>query len=162
MHEEIVMSIAESVRDYLGREGVPYDTITHQHTRDSNHSAQAAHVPGDRVAKCVILEDTGGYLMAVLPATHKLDIDAIDLHLNRKLALAASYELPELFKDCEIGALPPLGQVYGFDTIVDECLTRATDVYFEAGEHLTLIHVKGEHFLRLMAGAVRGKISHHM
>src|SRR5262249_17202726 len=144
--EETAMSIAESVRDYLSREGVQYDTIEHEHTRDSTHSAQAAHIPGDRVAKCVILEDGTGYLMAVLPATHKVDLAALHLQLNRRLELAADYELPELFKDCEMGALPPLGRVYGFDTIVDDSLTRAPDVYFEAGDHLTLIHVKGEDF----------------
>jgi Ala-tRNA(Pro) deacylase len=155
------MSIPESVRDYLGREGVPYDTITHERTRDSNHSAKAAHIPGDRVAKCVILEDGGGYLMAVLPSTHKVDLDALDLQLNRKLRLATDYELIELFKDCEAGALPPLGRVYGLDTIVDDSLTRSPDVYFEAGDHVTLIHVKREDFLRLMAGSVRGEISRH-
>ena len=64
------MSIAASVQDYLAREGVAYDTIAHEHTRDSAHSAQAAHVPGDRLAKCVMLEDDQGYLMAVVPATH--------------------------------------------------------------------------------------------
>jgi Ala-tRNA(Pro) deacylase len=156
------MSIAESVRDYLSREGVRYDTIAHERTRDSNHSAQAAHIPGDRVAKCVILEDSGGYLMAVVPATHKVDLAALYLQLNRRLELATDYELLELFKDCETGALPPLGRAYGFDTILDDCLTRTPDVYFEAGDHLTLIHMKGEDFMRLMAGAQRGQISHHV
>jgi Ala-tRNA(Pro) deacylase len=114
------------------------------------------------MAKCVILEDSGGYLMAVLPATHKLDLDALGLRLNRRLVLATDYELPDLFKDCEIGALPPLGQVYGIDTIVDDSLAHSPDVYFEAGDHVTLIHVKGKDFLRLMAGALRGQISHRM
>ena len=156
------MSIAASVRNYLSREGVQYDTVAHEHTHDSNHSAQAAHVPGDRVAKCVILEDGRGYLMAVLPATHKVDLTAVRQQLNRRLELAADYDLHELFKDCEMGALPPLGRVYGFDTIVDDSLTRSPEVYFEAGDHLTLIHVTGGDFLRLMAGAVRGEISHHV
>jgi Ala-tRNA(Pro) deacylase len=156
------MSIAESVRNYLSREGVQYDTVAHEHTRDSNHSAQAAHIPGDRVAKCVILEDSKGYLMAVLPATHKVDLTALQLQLNRRLELASDTELHELFKDCEMGALPPLGRVYGFDTIVADSLTVSPDVYFEAGDHLTLIHVKGEDFRRLMSGAVRGAISHHV
>ena len=156
------MSIAESVREYLSREGIQYDTIEHEHTRDSNHSAQAAHIPGGRVAKCVMLEDTKGYLMAVLPATHKVDLTALHMQLNRRLGLATDGELHELFKDCEMGALPPLGRVYGFDTIVDDSLIRSPDVYFEGGDHETLIHVKGEDFMRLMAGAVRGAISYHV
>ena len=62
------MTIAASVQNYLSREGVQYEMITHEHTRDSNHSAQAAHIPGHQLAKCVMLEDSHGYLMAVLPA----------------------------------------------------------------------------------------------
>ncbi len=62
------MTIAASVQNHLSRESVQYDVITHEHTRDSSHSAQAAHIPGDQLAKCVILEDGEGYLMAVLPA----------------------------------------------------------------------------------------------
>jgi Ala-tRNA(Pro) deacylase len=156
------MTIAASVKDYLSREGVRYEVITHDHTRDSNHSAQAAHIPGDQLAKCVMLEDSEGYLMAVLPATHKVDLGAVHRQLNRKLGLATDRELAHLFKDCEPGAVPPLGRAYGIDTIVDESLNGAQDVYFEAGDHEALVHVTGEDFLRLMADAPRGEISHHV
>ena len=156
------MSIAASVEDYLAREGVPYGTILHERTRDSTHSAQAAHVPGDRLAKCVILEDDNGSLMAVAPATHKVDLGALHRHLNRNLGLATDRELFELFKDCEPGALPPLGLVYGIDTILDESLLDSPDIYFEAGDHRALVHTSGGDFLKLMADAPRGQISHRM
>lgn len=155
------MTIAASVQDHLNREGVRYETITHEHTRDSSHSAQAAHIPGDQLAKCVMLEDAAGYVMAVLPATHKVDLGAVHRQLDRKLGLATDRELADLFKDCEPGAIPPLGRAYGIDTILDESLNGAQDVYFEAGDHMTLVHVTGQDFQRLMADAPRGEISHH-
>jgi Ala-tRNA(Pro) deacylase len=111
------MAIATSVQDCLVREGVHYDMIAHERTRDSNHTAQAAHIPGGRLAKCVMLEDDKGYLMAVIPASHKVDLGAVHRQLNRALGLATDRELVELFKDCEPGALPPLGLAYGIDSI---------------------------------------------
>lgn len=156
------MSIAASLRDYLACEGVPYDTIAHEHTRDSTHSAQAAHIPGDRLAKCVMLEDDKGYLMAVVPATHRVDLGALRRELNRNLGLATDRELVELFRDCELGALPPLGRAYGIDMILDESLVDSPDIYFEAGDHRALVHMSGSDFLRLMANVPRGQISHHV
>jgi Ala-tRNA(Pro) deacylase len=156
------MTIAASVQQCLAREGVDYDVIAHERTRDSNHSAQAAHIPGDRLAKCVMLADDNGYLMAVVPSTHKVDLGAMHRRLNRELGLATDRELVELFKDCEPGALPPLGLAYGINAILDESLVDAPDIYFEAGDHRALVHMSGRDFLKLMANAPRGVISHHM
>jgi Ala-tRNA(Pro) deacylase len=156
------MTIAASVQDCLAREGVHYDVIAHERTRDSNHSAQAAHIPGARLAKCVMLEDDRGFLMAVVPATHKVNLGAVHRQLNRELGLATDRELLELFKDCEPGALPPLALAYGIDAILDESLVDAPDIYFEGGDHQALVHVSGRDFLKLMADAPRGEISYHM
>jgi len=156
------VSIAVTVQDYLAREGVPYDTILHEHTGGSTHSAQAAHIPGDRLAKCVMLEDDKGYVMAVVPATHKVALRALRRELNRNLGLATDRELIELFKDCEPGALPPLGLAYGIDTILDDSLVGAPEIYFEGGDHRVLVHMSGSDFFRLMANVPRGKISHHV
>jgi Ala-tRNA(Pro) deacylase len=156
------MTIAASVQDHLSRERVRYEVINHEHTRDSSHSAQAAHIAGDQLAKCVILEDGEGYVMAVLPATHRVDLGAVHRQLNRKLGLATDREIADLFKDCEPGAIPPLGRAYGIKTILDESLIGSPDIYFEAGDHVALVHVTGKDFLRLMADAQRGEISHHV
>ena len=156
------MPIAASVHDYLGRHRVPYSTVTHSPTHDSARSAQAAHVSGDRVAKCVLLEDDNGYVMAIMPASHKLDLQAIRREFNRTFGLATERELIELFKDCEPGAIPPLGRAYGIDMVVDRSLADIPDVYFEAGDHSSLIHVSGRDFLKLMADAPRRHISHHL
>ena len=156
------MGIAASVQDYLTREHVQFDTITHAHTRDSARTAQSASVPGDRVAKCVLLEDDNGYLMAVIPATHRVDLGAIHKELNRELGLATERELADLFKDCEPGAIPPLGQAYGIDMVVDRSLVDTPDVYFEAGDHRSLIHVSGGDFLKLVADSPQRSISRHV
>ena len=156
------MGIAASVQDYLTREHVQFNTITHTHTRDSARTAQSASVPGDQLAKCVLLEDDNGYLMAVIPATHKVDLGAVHRELNRELGLATERELAGLFKDCEPGAIPPLGQAYGIDMVVDRSLVDTPDVYFEAGDHRSLIHVSGGDFLKLVADSPQRSISRHV
>jgi Ala-tRNA(Pro) deacylase len=156
------MTIAVSVQDRLAREGVPYNIITHEHTRDSAHSAQAARVPGDRLAKCVMLGDDSGYVMAVIPTTHKVDLGAVHRELSRELGLATERELTDLFKDCEPGAIPPLGSAYGIDVVLDHNLADAPDVYFEAGDHTSLIHVSGRDFLKLMGNSLHRHISYHI
>lgn len=156
------MTIAASVQSYLDREGAAYDTIEHEHTRDSNHTAQAARVPGDQLAKCVVLEDDSGYLMTVVPSTHRVDLGGLHRALKRNLGLASEPELVELFKDCEPGALPPLGAVYGMQMILDDSLADLPDIYFEAGDHLALVHMRKDEFMRLMANVPRGRISYRM
>lgn len=156
------MPIAASVWDYLSHQGVRYDTVIHANTHDSAHSAQAAHVPGDQVAKCVLLEDENGYLMAVLPASHKLDLQAVRDELSRPVELATEREIVELFRDCEPGAIPPLAPAYGIEAVVDHSLADTPDVYFEAGDHVSLIHVSGRDFLKLMSDAPQRHISHHL
>jgi len=155
------MTIPQSVQNYLNLVGVPYEVIKHAHTADSAHSAQTAHVPGDRLAKGTVLSDEQGYLIAVVPSTHRVDLGALHRHFNRPLGLATERELAGLFPDCEPGAIPPLGAAYGLDTILDQSLVGARDIYFEAGNHRELVHVSGSDFLRLMADTPRAKISHH-
>lgn len=154
------MTIAASVRQYLAQEGVAYSTVTHSRTRDSSHSAQAAHVPGDRVAKCVMLGDDNGYLMAIIPSSHRLDLTAVRNELNRDLGFATEREIMELFKDCEPGAVPPLGCAYGIEMVLDQSLGDTPDAYFEGGDHESLVHVSGRDFLKLMADAQRRNVSH--
>jgi Ala-tRNA(Pro) deacylase len=155
------MSIAVSVRDYLQKQGIRYDLVAHPHSQDSMHSASAAHVPGDRLAKGVVLEDEMGYLMAIVPSTRRVDLGVLHHQLNRRLGLATEQELGVLFRDCEFGAVPPLGDAYGIDAMIDETLTQCEDIYFEGGDHAELVHVSGEDFMRLQAGVRRGRFSHH-
>lgn len=156
------MTIAASVKTYLDDQRVSYEVLAHPQTADSTHSAQAAHVPGDQLAKCVLLEDTEGHLMAIIPATHKLDLGVLHRQLNRPLGLATEQDLSGLFVDCQPGAIPPLARAYGIDAIVDQSLISAPDIYFEGGDHCALVHVSGEDFRRLIGDAQRGLFSHRV
>ena len=155
------MAIAMTVSNYLDEHGVEYDVLSHPHTATSGQSAQASHVPGTRLAKSVILEDDLGYLMVVVPASCQVDLGELHRQMNRNLGLATESELGQLFRDCEIGALPALGPAYGIETVVDDLIAEQPDIYFEAGDHEQLIHVSAEAFSTLLGeGAAHGRFSH--
>lgn len=156
------MPIANSLRNFMLTEGVKYDVVSHSHTLTSSETAQAAHVPGDRLAKAVLLEDDDGYVLAVLPASHRLELGALHHALHRRLGLATEGEVGELFRDCALGAIPPFGEAYGIDTVLDDSLMEQPEVYFEAGDHEALVRVSGDQFRQLLAGAPHGHFSRHV
>jgi Ala-tRNA(Pro) deacylase len=154
------MAIAETVSNYLMSQDLDYDVLVHPHTATSGESAQAAHVPGSRLAKSVILEDEQGFLMVVLPSTRQVNLQELHRQLNRNLVLATENELGGLFTDCEIGALPPIGTAYGVETVVDDAIAEQPDIFFEAGDHEQLIHVSAETFQALLGDNIqRGRFS---
>jgi Ala-tRNA(Pro) deacylase len=155
------MAIAARLKWFLDSRGAHYDLVPHPPTSTSLGAAEAAHVPGDRVAKSVLLEDERGYVVAVLPASHRIRIRELTEQLERSLELASEPELEELFRDCEPGAVPPVGAAYGLPTVVDDSLLNAPEVYFEAGDHEDLVHLSGVEFLSLLAGARHGTFSRH-
>jgi len=156
------MAVAATLREYLNRWGVEYEVVPHSRTCSSLETAEAAHVPGDKLAKCVMTEDYRGYLMVVVPASHEVEFSLLDEQLDRRLELATEEELADIFVDCELGAIPPLGEAYGIDVAVDSRLAECDDVYFEAGDHAELLHLRGEDFRDLMAGAEHGNYSRHL
>ena len=140
------MTMATTLSRFLTDHQVPYEILAHNHTASSMETAQAAKVPGARVAKSVVLGDEHGYVMAILPATRRVDLAELHRQLNRPLELVPEGELRALFQDCDMGAVPPIGPAYGMDTVVDDCLAEQSDVYLEAGDHEQLIHLTGEDF----------------
>jgi Ala-tRNA(Pro) deacylase len=153
------MTIAYRVSEYLAEQDADYEILDHPHSSTSMETAQLSHVPGDLVAKTVVLEDDRGYLLAVLPANCRVDLGELHRQTNRNLGLATEYELGALFDDCEPGAVPPLGGIYDLETIVDESLSEQSDVYFEAGDHERLIHVSSETFDVLLGEAQHSEFS---
>ena len=147
------MSMAPTVEKYLKEQHIPYDVLPHARTFSSIRSATAAHVSPHRVAKAVLLEDEEGYMMAVLPADRHVHLGTLRRELGRRLGLATEQEIASLFRDCDLGAIPPLGEAYGVDVVVDDELANESDIYFEAGDHEELIHVRREDFLRLLSHA---------
>jgi Ala-tRNA(Pro) deacylase len=94
-----------------------------------------------------------GYLMAVIPANHRLDLEEMGEYFADEMALASERNLEKLFPDCAPGAIPPVGDAYGIRTFWDTHLGDCRDVYFEGGDHRTLVHVNGADFATLMRGA---------
>lgn len=154
------MSIAKTVIDCLHKDQVPYDVITHRRTVSAREAAHSVSIPADRVAKAVVLRDRWGYVMAVVPASRYVSVGTLSRKLRRTLALAREEGLPPVFKDCERGAIPPLGPAYGLPTVVDDNLVGQPEVYFEAGDHEELIRVSGEQFLLLLKEARHGSFTH--
>jgi Ala-tRNA(Pro) deacylase len=156
------MAIAHKVQDYLNKYGISYDLVTHPHSQSSMETAQVAHVPGSRLAKSVVLEDDNGYVMAVLPSTCHVRLGSLSKELNRELRLATEKELSALFGDCEIGAVPPVGLAYGMRTVIDESLAEEPEVFFEAGDHEHLIHMRRDAFAELAARSERARFAGQM
>ncbi len=156
------MAISSTLKQYLDDHHANYDTVRHRRRISSSRVAQAAHIAGDTLVKSVILKDEGGhYVLAALPASHRLDIGRLDRQLHRTLGLATEAELAELFRDCDLGAIPPVGNAFGLETVMDQSLSEPDDIYFEAGDHEALVHMSNEQFRLLMMGVPRLPISHH-
>lgn len=152
------MALSNRVHWYLDHHHIDYDIVHHDPAKTSLEAGLRAHVPPGKVAKCVLLEDERGYVLAVVPAACHLSFEAIGEVLDRNLELATEPELEQLFPDCALGAVPALGDAYNVPMLVDESLLRLPDVYFEGGDHEDLVHVEGEAFRALMSRARQGKI----
>ena len=157
------MTIAATLEKYLDEKGVDYEVLTHRHTEDSLHTAEAAHVTGDKLAKAVVLEDEDGYLVAVIPATFKLKMGRVHEFTGRNhLAMADEDGLSRLFKDCEFGAVPAVANAYGLETVWEETLAYAETVYFEGGDHASLFKVRGSDFKKLMGEDRQAFLGEHI
>ena len=144
------MSIPTTVRKYLDERYADYDVVYHTHTATSLRTAAAAKVPPHQIAKAVVVEDDDGYLLAVLPADRRVKLNQLSQDLGQLFWLASEDAIDKLFWDCEAGAITPLGEAYGLSTIVDDELEQTRDIYFEAGDHKQLIHMKTSEFMALM------------
>lgn len=145
------MAIARTLKSYLDEHQVHYDTLTHTPTGCAMDSARSAHVPSHQMAKAVVLEDDDGYVVSIVPANNRLNLDWVNEELRRDLHLATEPELRNLFDDCATGAVPALPEPYGLDAIWDDHLKHVSDVYLEAGDHEHLIHLSGADFRTLLA-----------
>ena len=153
------MGIATTVRDYLEEAGIDYRLVHHAYTPNSRLAANAARVPPDQLAKPVLLEDDRGYVVAVVPASRRVELGSLERHLGRRLVLATERDVQDVFSDCTHGAMPAVGQAYGIDVVWDDCLAACPDVYFEAGDHTDLVHMSGKEFTFLMGRRPHGAIS---
>jgi Ala-tRNA(Pro) deacylase len=156
------MGMSITLCDYLESLGICYDLVHHDRTDCSVETAKVAHIPADNLAKSVVVEDDRECLVCVIPASRYVAFSALDKLLDGNYYLATEEELADLFGDCERGAVPAAAQAFGIKVLVDERLLDCEDIYFEAGDHSELVHLKGDEFESLMTLAGHGRFSRHV
>ena len=147
------MSIATTVGDALAFEAIDFKILRHAAAAEPADVARQAGIAPERLAKAVLLKDPHGYLLTVLPATRSLDLEVLCAELHRHLTVAEEQDLDDLFCDCVVGSVPPIGPWYRVPTVVDSSLKEQPNIYFEAGDDDSLVRVTETGFERLLEGA---------
>lgn len=151
------MAMSERLNVYLNQHHATFDLVAHPPSGTSLETAEAAHVPRDRLAKAVVVKERGNYAMVVVPSSQNVDLERLRERLHHRVDLASEAELTALFPDCSPGAIPPIGPAFHMATLWDSRLADRADVYFEAGDHEELIHVSALQFVDLMGDAQCGR-----
>ncbi|HUN89431.1 MAG TPA: YbaK/EbsC family protein [Terriglobales bacterium] len=142
---------ANRVKEFLDTNRIPYSSILHPTSYTAQGTAAYAHVPGKELAKTVIVRIDSQLAMVVLPASAQLDLGAIKrMSKARTVTLAGEPEFEFKFPDCDLGAMPPFGNLYGMPVYVDEFLTYDKEISFNAGSHNELVKMTYEDFERLV------------
>jgi len=145
------MSVSARLREYLDQNNVKYVSIAHSKAYTAQEVAQSMHVKGKEIAKTVILKVDDKPVMAVLPASHKVNIDALCRNIGgREARLATEDEFRDLFNDCEIGAMPPFGNLYGLPVYMSEALQDDEEIFFNAGTHTDAIKMRLSDYVNLV------------
>lgn len=137
--------------EYLDAQQVRYETITHLPSHTAQETAAAAHVSGREMAKTVMVKIDGEMAMLVLPASMKVDFGRLlDATGAQDVELARESEFKDLFPDCDLGAMPPFGNLFDLPTLVAEELTEDEDIAFNAGSATEVIRLAYRDFARLV------------
>lgn len=138
------------LKDFLDTYQVKYSGISHSVAYTAQGIAALTHISGKELAKTVVLKADGDFLLAVVPASRRVDLSQIKSALAAKsVELATEEEFRELFPDCETGAMPPFGNLYGLRVLADESLTQDREIVFNAGSHRELIRMAWDDYVRL-------------
>jgi Ala-tRNA(Pro) deacylase len=141
----------DKLKRFLDENNVPYVTITHSQAFTAQQVAASAHIKGKEMAKTVIIKINDKLAMAVLPATFHVDFHLLkEVTGNENVVLAHESEFKSIFDDCELGAMPPFGNLYNMDVFVAQSLTEDEEIAFNAGTHSELIRMKYSDFQRLV------------
>lgn len=141
----------KKLREYLDKQGVKYVSISHSPAYTMSEIAATAHVPGNEVAKTVMVKLEGRMVMTVLPSAYRVDLELLrDLTGASSVELATEEDFKELFPECDVGAMPPFGPLYGFEVYVALELERWKNMAFNAGSHTELMQLAYRDFQRLV------------
>jgi Ala-tRNA(Pro) deacylase len=137
------------VPTFLAERQVPFEMIIHPPAFTAQKRAKVLHVTGKQVAKSVLLNGPEGFFLAVLPATHHIDIVALAASLGGPVRLATQAEIAAVFRDCEWGVVPPFGTLYGLPSVMDEALHPDALLVFEGHSHMEAIRLRCRDFEHL-------------
>ncbi len=147
--------ILDRLKSLFEGEKIPYRVISHAEVYTSSELAQSIHAPGRKVAKVVIVRTDSHYAMAVLPSHKHLDLNRFAAVVGMdRVTLATETEIGGLFPDCDPGAMPPFGGLYGLSVYVDESLARGPVIFFQAGSHRHVIEMRYQDFISLVRPTV--------
>ncbi len=139
------------IKDFLDEHNIKYTIIKHSSAFTAQEIAASAHISGKELAKTVMIKFDGKMAMAVLPASYKISFDDLKEVLGvEKVRLAYEQEFMDKFPDCEVGAMPPFGNLYGLEVYVAESLTDDEEIAFNACSHTELIRMKYKDFEELV------------
>lgn len=152
---------ATKVREYLDANGVKYTSILHSVAYTMQEIASLAHIPGGELAKTVMVYIDDHLVMAVVPASQQVSLSRLkEIVPGRTITLATEAEFRDAFPDCELGAMPPFGNLYSMKVYVDEAL-RGSEMIFNAGSHRELIRMQWADYERLVKPAVASFAVHN-
>ena len=141
----------QKLRKFLDEHDVKYVTISHSPSFTAQEIAASAHIPGQELAKTVIVKIDGEMAMAVLPASFLVDFEVLKEAVGaRSVELATESEFRDTFPGCELGAMPPFGNLYDMDVYVANDLAEDEEIAFNAGSHTQLIRMAYRDFERLV------------
>ena len=139
------------LKEYLDSQKIKYVTISHSPAYTAMEVAQSTHIPGRELAKTVMIKLDGRMAMAVLPSTRKVDLNLLRESVGAEEArLATEAEFKSLFPDCETGAMPPFGNLYGMDVYGSPKLAEDEQIAFNAGSHTEVMKLAYRDFERLV------------
>lgn len=144
------MAIAKKLKEYLKSNKVKFETLKHKEVYTAQEIAAAQHVPGMELAKVVMVKADGKFVMTVLPSCYRIDLKKLKGAIGSKnVKLATEKEFKDLFPDCEIGAMPPFGNLYNIPVIAEKVLTQDEKIVFNAGTHKDTVRIKYTDFAKL-------------
>jgi Ala-tRNA(Pro) deacylase len=143
--------LAPRLHHFLDERHAPYTTLTHDRTITAQETANCAHVGNRHFAKTVMLKVDGDLVMMVMPAAYRIDLTRLSRALGgREVELAQESEFRDAFPDCELGAMPPFGNLYDMPVCVDARLSEHPEIVFNAGSHTELVRMPYAQFEQLV------------
>jgi Ala-tRNA(Pro) deacylase len=145
------MTCLERLTDYLSENGVDFEHMTHPEAFTAQEVAAVQHIPGDSLAKVVMAFAGGEMVMLVLPATSKINFAKVRSALGvEEVRLAQEKDFAGVFPDCEVGAMPPFGNLYAVPVYVDRLLANSDEIVFDAGTHTDALKLRYADWERLV------------